>query len=233
MPVAETFINAAISNKILSFMDGNAGYNQIFMAPKDIHKTAFRVPGVVGLFEYVVMTFGLKNAGATYQRSMNYIYHDLIGKLVEIYIDDVVVKSTSTGGHLGDLRQVFEQTRRFGLKMNPKKCAFGVSFGQFLSFLVHERGIKIGLKSQEAVGTMVPPTMKRELQQLIGKINFIRRFISNLSGRIEPFMDSRRIATPVSGFLPRKRHAAPIILCVIGAALFLPFTFVFLVLKRC
>jgi hypothetical protein len=68
------------------------------MAPKDIHKTAFRVPGAVGLFEYVVMTFGLKNAGATYQRAMNYIYHDLIGKLVEIYMDNVVVKSTSTGG---------------------------------------------------------------------------------------------------------------------------------------
>jgi hypothetical protein len=78
------------------------------MAPEDIHKTAFRVPGVMGLFEYVVMTFGLKNAGAMYQRAMNYICHDLIGKLVEIYIDDVVVMSTSTGGHLEDLRQVFE-----------------------------------------------------------------------------------------------------------------------------
>ncbi|KAK1649758.1 hypothetical protein QYE76_067563 [Lolium multiflorum] len=87
MPVAETLINAAAGHKVLSFMDGNAGYNQIFMAPEDIHKTAFRVPGSVGLFEYVVMTFGLKNAGATYQRAMNYIFHDLIGKLVEIYID--------------------------------------------------------------------------------------------------------------------------------------------------
>jgi hypothetical protein len=108
MPVVETLINAVASNKILSFMDGNAGYNQIFIASKDIHKTTFRVPSAVRLFEYVVMTFGLKNAGATYQRAMNYIYHDLIGKLVEIYIDDVVVKSTSTRGHLGDLRQVFE-----------------------------------------------------------------------------------------------------------------------------
>jgi hypothetical protein len=138
MPVAETLINTTVNHKILSFMDGNAGYNQIFMAPEDIHKTAFRVPGAVGLFEYVVMTFGLKNAGAMYQRAMNYIYHDLIGKLVEIYIDDVVVKSTSTWGHLGDLHQVFERTRRFGLKMNPKKCAFVVSTGQFLGFLVHE-----------------------------------------------------------------------------------------------
>jgi hypothetical protein len=108
MPIAETMINTVAGNKILSFMDGNAGYNQIFMALEDIHKTVFQVPGVVGLFEYVVMTFGLKNVGATYQRAMNYIYHDLIGELVEIYIDDVVVKSTSIGGHLGDLRQVFE-----------------------------------------------------------------------------------------------------------------------------
>ena len=72
--------------------------------------------------------------------------------------------------------------------MKPKKCAFGVSAGQFLGFLVHERGIEIGLKSQEAVKTMKPPTTKKELQKLIGKINFVRRFISNLSGRIEPFM---------------------------------------------
>jgi hypothetical protein len=194
MPVAETLINAATGNKILSFMDGNVGYNQIFMAPEDIQKTAFRVSGAVGLFEYVVMTFGLKNAGATYKCAMNYIYHDLIGKLVEIYIDDVVVKSTSIGGHLGDLRQVFKRTRRFELKMNPKKYAFSVSAGQFLGFLVHERGIEIGLKSQEAVRTMVPPnTTKRELQQLIGKINFVRRFISNLSKRIEPFMDLVKI----------------------------------------
>jgi hypothetical protein len=121
------------------------------MAPEDIHKTAFRVLGAVGLFEYVVMTFRLKNAGATYQRAMNYIFHDLIGKLVEIYIDDVVVKSASVEGHLEDVRQVLERTRRFGLKMNPKKCAFGVSTGQFLGLLVHERGIEIGLKSQEAV----------------------------------------------------------------------------------
>jgi hypothetical protein len=147
MPVAEILINAAAGHKILSFMDGNAGYNQIFIAPEDIHKTAFRVPGAVGLFEYVVMTFGLKNAGATYQRAMNYIFHDLIGNLVEIYIDDVVVKSASDEGHLDDLRQVLERTRKFGLRMNPKKCTFGVTAGQFLGFLVHERGIEIGLKS--------------------------------------------------------------------------------------
>jgi hypothetical protein len=86
-------VDAAAGHKVISFMDGNAGYNQIFMVEEDIRKTAFRCPGHLGLFEWVVMTFGLKNAGATYQRSMNYIFHELISKTVEIYIDDVVVKS--------------------------------------------------------------------------------------------------------------------------------------------
>ena len=91
--------------------------------------------------------------------------------------------------HLADLRRVLERTRKFGLKMNPKKCAFAVTAGQFQGFLINEQGIEIGLKSQDAVRKMVPPTTKKELQKLIGKINFVRRFISNLSGRIEPFME--------------------------------------------
>ena len=85
------------------------------------------------------------------------------------------------------MRQVLERTRKFGLKMNPKKYAFGISDGQFLGFLGHERGIEIGLKNQEAAKAMKPPTTK-ELQKLIGKINFVRLFISILSWHIEPFM---------------------------------------------
>jgi hypothetical protein len=104
-----------------------------------------------------------------------------------------MVKSASVERHLEGIRQVLERTRRFRLKTNPKKCAFGVSAGQFLGFLVHERGIEISLNSQEVVKTMVPPTIKKELQQLIGKINFVRRFISNLSRWIEPFMELVKI----------------------------------------
>jgi hypothetical protein len=136
MPVAETLINAAVGNKILSFMDGNVGYNQIFMALEDIHKTAFRVPGAVGLFEYVVMTFGLKNTGATYQRAMNYIYHDLIGKLVEIYIDDVVVKSTLTGGGaLGGSMPSFRMNQEVRTQDEPEEVhirCIGRSISRFL-----------------------------------------------------------------------------------------------------
>nr|CAD39373.2 OSJNBb0021I10.7 [Oryza sativa Japonica Group] len=193
MPVADQLVDAASGYKILSFMDGNAGYNQIFMAEEDIHKTAFRCPGAIRLFEWVVMTFGLKSVGATYQRAMNYIFHDLIGWLVEVYIDDVVVKSKEVENHITDLRKVFERTRKYGLKMNPTKCAFGVSAGQFLGFLVHERGTEVTQRSINAIKKIQPPEDKKKLQELIGKVNFVRRFISNLSGRLEPFTPLLRL----------------------------------------
>jgi hypothetical protein len=104
MHIADMMINDASGHKVVSFLDGNAGYNQIFMAEEDMYKTAFRFPGFVGLFEWVVMTFGLKNAGATYQRAMNLIFHDLLGIILEIYIDDIVVKSDGMEGHIVDLR---------------------------------------------------------------------------------------------------------------------------------
>nr|CAD40167.2 OSJNBa0061A09.6 [Oryza sativa Japonica Group] len=106
MPIADQSIDAASGHKIISFMDGNAGYNQIFMTEEDIHKTAFRCPGAIGLYEWVVMTFGLKSARATYQRAMNHILHDLIGLLVEVYIDDVVVKSKEVDEHIANLRKL-------------------------------------------------------------------------------------------------------------------------------
>ena len=157
------------------------------MAEEDIHKTTFRCLGHVGLFEWIVMTFGLKNAGATYQRAMNYIFHEIIGKIVEIYIDDVVVKSKGHQEHLADLRKALECTRKHGLKMNPNKCAFSMSAGQFLEFMVHERGIEISQKIITAINKVVAPETKVELQSLISKINFIQRFIANLSGKIQPF----------------------------------------------
>jgi hypothetical protein len=104
MPVADLLIDSASSNKMISFLDGNAGYNQIFRAKEDMSKTAFYCPGFVGLFEWVMMTFGLKNAGATYQRVMNLIFHDLLGVLMEVYIDDVVVKSVGFKEHMTDLK---------------------------------------------------------------------------------------------------------------------------------
>jgi hypothetical protein len=193
MPVADLLVDAAAGHKVISFMDGYAGYNQIFMAVEDVAKTAFRCPGHIGLFEWIVMTFGLKNAGATYQRAMNYIFHELISKIVEIYIDDVTIKSLDHESHLADVRKTLECTRKHGLKMNQNKCAFGVSAGEFLGFLVHDGGIEVGKKSRKAIDEVVPPTNLKELQSLLGKINFSRRFISNLSQKVLPFSPLLRV----------------------------------------
>jgi hypothetical protein len=110
MHVADLLVDAAAGHKVISFMDGNAGYNQIFMAIEDISKTAFRCLGHIGLFEWIVMTFRLKNAGATYQRTMNYIFHELIRKIVDIYIDDVVIKSLNHDMHLENVNRTLECT---------------------------------------------------------------------------------------------------------------------------
>ncbi|KAM2822887.1 hypothetical protein COP1_038796 [Malus domestica] len=193
MPMADLSIDAVAKHKVLSFMDGNAGYNQIKMAPEDIHKTAFRCPGHVGAYEYLVMPFGLKNAGATYQRAMNAIFHDLIGQSMEVYIDDIVVKSKTEEQHLVDLKQALMRMRIHKLKMNPKKCAFGVRAGNFLGFLVHQRGVEVDKNKSRAILESLPPTNKVQLQRLLGKINFLRRFIANLAGKIQPLTPLLRL----------------------------------------
>ncbi|XP_026450673.1 uncharacterized protein LOC113350766 [Papaver somniferum] len=121
-------------------MDGYSGYNHIKMFEHDAAKTAFRT--LIGNFLYTVMPFGFKNTGATYQRSMKTIFHDVMHKQVEDYVDDVVVKSKARASYLEVMRQVFGRCREYKLKMNPLKCAFGVSSGKFLGFLVTAEGIK-------------------------------------------------------------------------------------------
>jgi hypothetical protein len=162
MPIDDMLINDALGHKVLSFLDGNASYNQIFMAEEDMYKMAFRCPSFVGLFELVVMTFGLKNIGATYQRAMNLIFHELLGIIVEVYIDNIVVKSASLDSHLADLRLAFEKMCQYGHKMNPLKCAFGVSAGKFLGFIIHEHGIEIYPKPIESMKKVKATTCKKE-----------------------------------------------------------------------
>ena len=125
IPISEILIDATMGYEIFSFMDGFSGYNQIKMSPEDEELTAFRTPK--GIYCYKVMPFGLKNAGATYQRAMTIILDGLLYKIVECYIDDIVVKSKREKDHLKHLELVFERLRKHKLKMNPMKCAFGVS----------------------------------------------------------------------------------------------------------
>jgi hypothetical protein len=136
MPIADILTNNASGNRSISFLDGNAGYNQIFMAEEDASKTAFICPGFIGLFEWVVMTFGLKNVDATYQRAMNLIFNEMLGNTMEVYIDDIIVKLAKFGSHIADLCKTFDEMRWYGLKKNPCKCAFGVSAEKFLGFKV-------------------------------------------------------------------------------------------------
>ncbi|GKV49781.1 hypothetical protein SLEP1_g56513 [Rubroshorea leprosula] len=185
LPIIELMVDATMGHEVLSFMDGFSGYNQIRMDPKDEELTAFRTPK--GIYCYKVMPFGLKNAGATYQRAMQMIFSDMLHKLVECYVDDLVVKSERRDDHLNDLKVVFERLRKYQLKMNPLKCAFGVSSGKFLGFIVRHRGIEIDQSKIEAIVNMPPPKNLRELKSLQGKLAYIRRFISNLAGRCHPF----------------------------------------------
>ena len=113
--------------------------------------------------------------------------------ILEVYIDDIVIKSTGLHDHLGDLRLALERMRRYGLKMNPLKCAFGVSAGKFLGFIIHEKGIEIDLKRIEAIKKVEGPACKKDLQKFLGKVNYLRRFISNLSGKIEAFTPILRL----------------------------------------
>jgi len=141
------------------------------MTEEDTSKTDFRCPGFVGLFEWVVMIFGLKNAGATYQRAMNLIFHDLFGVILEVYIGDIVIKSAGLDHHFADLRLALERMCRYGLKMNPHKCTFGVSAGKFLGFIIHEKGIEIDPKRIEAMKKVEAPTCKKDLQKFLDKVN--------------------------------------------------------------
>jgi hypothetical protein len=187
MPIADMLINDASGHKVLNFLAGNAGYNQFFMAEEDMYKTTFRCPSFVGLFEWVVMAFVLKNAGATYQWAMNLISHELLDIVVEVYIDDIIVKSASLDSHLADLRLAFEKMHQYGLQMKPLICAFGVSADKFLDFIIHKHGIEIDAKWVESMKKVKAPTCKKELQSFLGKVNYLRWFISNLLGRVKAF----------------------------------------------
>ena len=185
LPITELLIDATTGFGALSFMDGFSGYNQIKMAPEDEELTAFKTPK--GIYCYTIMPFGLKNAGATYQRTMTNIFNDILHNTVECYVDDLVVKTKKRENHLNDLRKVFDRLQKYQLKMNPLKCAFGVTSGKFLGFVVRYRGIEIDPTKIKAIMEMLPPRNLRDLRGLQGRLAYIRRFISNLSGRCQPF----------------------------------------------
>ena len=147
-------------------------------------KTAFTIPW--GTYCYRVMPFGLKNAGTTYMRVITTIFHDMMHKEVEVYVDDVIIKSRTQADHVRDLRKFFERLRKYNLKLNPAKCAFGVPSGKLLGFIVGQRGIKLDLSKIKSIRELPPPKTKTEVMSFLGRLNYISRFIAQLTATCEP-----------------------------------------------
>ena len=133
------------------------------------------------------MPFGLKNAGSTYQRMMTRMFESQLGKSIEVYIDDMIVKSKVVSEHVRDLGDIFEILRRHKLRLNASKCSFGVGSGKFLGYMITHRGIKVSPNQIKVVNSLQPPRNPKEVQKLTGMIVALNRFISWSVGRCRPF----------------------------------------------
>ncbi|XP_050875865.1 uncharacterized protein LOC127079525, partial [Lathyrus oleraceus] len=184
LPHIDTLVDNTAKFAVFSFMDGFSGYNQIKMDPEDMEKTTFITPW--GTFCYKVMPFGLKNAGATYQRAMVTLFHDMMHKEIEVYVDDMIAKSQSEEDHIDHLQKLFERLRKFRLRLNPAKCTFGVRSGKLLGFIVSQRGIEVDPDKVRAIQEMPAPRTEREVRGFLGRLNYISRFISHMTATCEP-----------------------------------------------
>jgi hypothetical protein len=192
LPRIDLLVYSTSGHEILTFMDAFSGYNQIHMNEIDQEKTSFITDR--GLYCYKMMPFGLKNAGATYQMLVNKMFRDQIGRNVEVYVDDMLVKSIRTASHIADLRETFETLRSHKMKLNLAKYAFGVSSGKFLGFMVSQRGIEANPEKVNAVLGMQSPQTTKQLQQLTGRIAALNRFISRSTDKCLTFFKILRKA---------------------------------------
>ncbi|XP_071905664.1 uncharacterized protein [Coffea arabica] len=185
LPRIDALVDSAMGYVVLCFLDAFKGYHQIGMSEEDQEKTAFYTDR--GTYCYTTMPFGLKNAGATYQRLINRLFKNQIGRNVEAYVDDILVKSLATSSFLSDVREVFGVLRDSRMKLNPKKCVFGVTSGKFLGYLVSHRGIEANPDKVKAIQDMSPPRNVREVQRLNGRLAALNRFLSQLAEKALPF----------------------------------------------
>ena len=155
------------------------------MHPDDREKTAFITDR--GTYCYKVMPFGLKSAGATYQQLVNRMVADKLGNTMEVYIDDMLVKSLRTADQLNHLKECFKTLNEYGMKLNPAKCTFGVTSGEFLGYIVTQRGIEPNPKQITAIQDLPSPKNIREVQRLTGRIAALNRFILRSTEKCLPF----------------------------------------------
>ena len=160
LPHIDMLVYSTTGHSMLSFMNDFSRYNQILMALEDMEKTSFITEW--GTYCYQVMLFGLNNGGATYQRAATTLFHDMMHTDVEVYVDDMIMKSRYRAYHLVALQRFFERIRQFRLRLNPKKCTFGVTYGKLLGHIVSERGIEVDLEKISAILDMIAPRTERE-----------------------------------------------------------------------
>ena len=185
IPKIDQLVDATVSHRRMSFLDVFQGYHQIPLALDDQEKTAFVTP--IRNYHYKVMPFGLKNAGSIYQRMMTRTFESQLGKNIEIYIDDMVVKSKVVSEHLGDLGNILEVLRKYKLRLNTSKCSFGVGSGKFLGYMITHRGIEVNPDQIKAFNNLQSPRNPKKVQKLTGMAAALNRFISRSADRCRPF----------------------------------------------
>ena len=178
LPRIDQIVDSTSGCETLCFLDAYSGYHQIMMKESDQLTTSFITP--FGLFCYVSMSFGLKNAGAMYQRCMLKCFRDLIGRTVEAYVNDIVVKSKWAGHLVADLEQTFEKLWANGIKLNPKKCVFGVPRGMLLGFIASQCGIEANPEKILAITRMGPIQNMKGVQRVTGCLAALNHFISRI-----------------------------------------------------
>jgi hypothetical protein len=185
LPRIDQVVDSTAGSALLCFLDCYSGYHQIALKVSDQDKTTFITPH--DIYYYMVMTFGLKNAGATYQKAIQKCLESQIGKNVEAYIDDVVVKTTNEDDLIADLAQTFANLRHYRWKLNPEKCVFGVPSGKLLGFMVSHCGIEANPTKVDAIRRMNRPTDKKDVMKLTDMMAALGRFISKLGEKGPPF----------------------------------------------
>ena len=185
LPRIDQVVDSTAGCELLSFLDCYSGYHQISLKEDDCLKTSFITP--FGAYCYIIMPFGLKNAGATYQRMIQRCLQSQIGRNVEAYVDDVVIKTQNKDDLIADLEETFKNIRSFRMKLNPEKCVFGVPSGKLLGFMVSYRGIDANPEKIKAILNMEPPSDLNKVQKLTGCMAVLSRFTSRLGERGMPF----------------------------------------------
>ena len=185
MPKIDQLVDVTYGHPRMSFLDASQGYHQITLAVEDREKTTLISPEAN--YHYTVMPFGLKNAGAMYQRMMTRMLWDKIGRTVEVYIDNMIVKSKQEVQYIEDLQGVFKVFRQHKLRFNAGKCVFGVGASKFLGYLITNWGIKVNPDQIKAIKRLKLPSNLKEVQVLTKMLAARNRFISKFANHYRPF----------------------------------------------